>query len=70
MGLFMVYYTMFSIGVSMGESGTIPAIYGMWAPNVLFVFVALIGMRYANLERTPTVILWLMHLRFRKEAKA
>ncbi|MCJ2163821.1 LPS export ABC transporter permease LptF [Pseudodesulfovibrio sp. S3] len=70
MGLFMVYYTMFSIGVSMGESGTIPAIYGMWAPNVLFVFVALIGMRYANLERTPTVILWLMHLRFRKEAEA
>jgi lipopolysaccharide export system permease protein len=71
MGLFMVYYTMFSIGVSMGESGTIPPEYGMWAPDVLFVFVALFGMRYANLERTPTVVHWLTHLRlFKKGGEA
>lgn len=64
MGLFMVYYTMFSVGVSMGESGTIRPQYGMWAPNLLFVLVASIGMRYANLERTPSVVHRLRHLRF------
>jgi lipopolysaccharide export system permease protein len=63
MGLFMVYYTMFSIGVSMGESGTIPPQYGMWAPDILFVFVAFFGMRYANQERTPTIVHWLTRLR-------
>jgi len=70
MGLFLVYYTMFSIGVSMGESGAISPSISLWAPNVLFVFVAAIGMRYANRERTPTVVQWLMHLRRRTEAEA
>nr|WP_321257215.1 LPS export ABC transporter permease LptF [uncultured Pseudodesulfovibrio sp.] len=70
MGLFLVYYTMFSVGVSMGESGAIPPAYGLWAPNFVYVFVALIGMRYANKERTPSFIHWLMHLRFNKRANA
>ncbi|WP_272699804.1 LPS export ABC transporter permease LptF [Desulfovibrio sp. Fe33] len=70
MGLFMVYYTMFSVGVSMGESGSIPPQYGMWAPNILFVFVALFGMRYANLERTPSLVHRLLHLRLRRRAEA
>ncbi|NDV19107.1 LPS export ABC transporter permease LptF [Pseudodesulfovibrio sp. JC047] len=70
MGLFFVYYTMFSVGVSMGESGAIPPEYGLWAPNILFVFVALVGMRYANKERTPTLVHWFMHLRFHKRASA
>jgi len=70
MGLFLIYYTMFSIGVSMGEAGSIPPIYGLWAPNAAYVFVALVGMRYANKERTPTVVQWLMHFRYGKGAKA
>lgn len=70
MGLFLVYYTMFSIGVSMGEGGSIPPIYGMWAPNFFYIFVALVGMRYANKERTPTIIQWLMHLRMPRRSKA
>ena len=70
MGLFLVYYTMFSIGVSLGESGTIPPVLGLWAPNILFVFVAAIGMHYANQERTPTVVQWLLHLRSQRESAA
>jgi len=70
MGLFLVYYTMFSIGVSMGEAGTIPPVLGLWAPNVAYVFVALVGMYYANVERTPTVVQWLMHFRQGKGAVA
>lgn len=71
MGLFLVYYSMFSIGVSMGEGGTIPPIIGLWSPNVLFVFVAAVGMYYANQERTPTIVQWILHFRSRgKEASA
>ena len=70
LGLFLVYYTMFSIGVSMSESGAVPPSISLWAPNVLFVFVAGIGMHYANLERTPTVVQWLLHLRRGREAEA
>ena len=66
MGLFLVYYTMFSVGVSMGESGAIPPIYGLWAPNILYVIVAALGIKYANSERTLPVVDWIAHLRSRK----
>jgi lipopolysaccharide export system permease protein len=65
MGLFMLYYSMFSIGVSMGEAGTIPPVYGLWAPNVLYVLVAAFGLRMANHERSLPLIQWLAHLRDR-----
>ena len=63
MGLFLVYYSMFSVGVSMGEGGSIPPIYGMWAPNVLYIIVAVLGAKYANEERTLPVLDWIAHLR-------
>ena len=70
MGLFLVYYSMFSIGVSMGEGGSIPPIYGLWAPNFLYVFVAAFGIKYANEERTLPVIELVQHFMGRKRAEA
>jgi lipopolysaccharide export system permease protein len=35
MGLFLLYYILLSMGWALGESGTLPPIIGMWAPNVL-----------------------------------
>ena len=70
MGLFLVYYSMFSIGVSMGEGGSIPPIYGLWAPNILYVFVAAFGIKYANEERTLPVIELARHFMDRKRAAA
>lgn len=66
MGLFLLYYSMFSIGVSMGESGAIPPLYGLWVPNVLYILVAVTGIKYANAERTLPVVDWIAHLRTRK----
>ncbi|MUM78286.1 LPS export ABC transporter permease LptF [Pseudodesulfovibrio sp. F-1] len=63
MGLFILYYSMFSIGVSMGEGGSIPPVYGLWAPNVLYVMVAAVGIRFANQERSLPLVQWLAHLR-------
>ena len=70
MGLFLVYYSMFSIGVSMGEGGSIPPIYGLWAPNILYVFVAAFGIKYANEERTLPIIELVRHFVGRKRAAA
>lgn len=70
LGLFLVYYTMFSLSVSMGESGEVSPSVSLWAPNALFVLIAALGVYYANRERTPTVVQWLMHLRSGKEAGA
>lgn len=70
MGLFLVYYSMFSIGVSMGESGSIPPIYGMWAPNILYIVVAVVGAKYANEERTLPVVDWVARIRDRFSRKA
>jgi lipopolysaccharide export system permease protein len=33
--LFLVYYIMLSTGWSLGESGSVPPIIGMWAPNII-----------------------------------
>ena len=70
MSLFLVYYSMFSIGVSLGEGGTIPPIYGMWAPNFLYIFVAIFGIKYANEERAMPVIEWILHFMDRKKVTA
>lgn len=70
MGLFLVYYSLFSVGVSMGEGGTIPPIIGLWTPNIVYVFIAVFGIKYANEERTLPIIQWIMHLRQRKGAEA
>lgn len=32
--LFLLYYVVLSVGWSLGESGTLPPVVGMWAPNV------------------------------------
>jgi lipopolysaccharide export system permease protein len=70
MGLFLVYYSMFSLGVSLGEGGTIRPIYGLWAPNVLYVFVAAFGIKYANEERTLPIIELAKHFVSRRRAAA
>lgn len=33
--LFLVYYLVLSVGYSLGESGTLPPVVGMWLPNVI-----------------------------------
>jgi lipopolysaccharide export system permease protein len=70
MGLFLVYYSMFSIGVSMGEAGAIKPAIGLWAPNVLYVLVAVVGIRFANEERSLPVLQWISHLRNWRRAAA
>ena len=68
LGLFLVYYTLFSFGVSFGETGTIPPQIGLWAPNILFLGLFLAGIRVASREKNLRLITWLMSLRLKKAA--
>ena len=65
MGLFLVYYSMFSTGVSMGENGAFRPLIGLWGPNVVYVLIAAVGIKFANEERTLPIVDWAVHLRDR-----
>lgn len=52
LGLFLVYYTMFSFGVSFGEAGTLAPQIGLWIPNVLFLLMFFVALHLAARERT------------------
>ena len=47
--LFLMYYIMLSVGLSLGESGTLPPVIGMWTPNIVMGSIGII--RYYRLLR-------------------
>ncbi|MBG0776496.1 MAG: LPS export ABC transporter permease LptF [Desulfovibrionaceae bacterium] len=60
---FVVYYTLFSIGLSTGEAGTLSPEIGLWLPNGIFLLAGLYGLRTAVREKSPHVVQWAAHLR-------
>lgn len=50
--MFMVYYSLLSFAMTLGQSGDIPIEPGMWLPNIVFFCAALFGLRQAARERT------------------
>ncbi len=55
LGLFFTYYSLFSAGLALGESGTLPPVVGLWFPNVLFFSLGVWGFIMAVKERLPNV---------------
>ncbi|EPR42273.1 permease YjgP/YjgQ family protein [Desulfovibrio sp. X2] len=70
LGCFLVYYTMLSVGLSLGETASLDPRVGLWVPNAVFLVVAGIGIRMAGKERYPHLFDWLAHLRQRFGRKA
>ncbi|MBN2141329.1 MAG: LPS export ABC transporter permease LptF [Desulfovibrionaceae bacterium] len=68
MGLFLVYYTLFSLGITLGESGALHPAVGLWFPNVLFTAAGVYGLRLAALEKNARVMVWFAHFRLRRRA--
>lgn len=58
MGVFLVYYAMFSMAESMGQASIVPPIIGVWVPNLLFLAGAVAFLRQALRERFPASLLW------------
>lgn len=50
-GMFIVYYTVLSIGVSLGETGILAPVFGLWVPHGLFLCAGIYGLRLAERER-------------------
>jgi lipopolysaccharide export system permease protein len=63
MGLFLVYYTCFSVAVSLGETGAFSPYVGLWIPNVVFLGIGAVGVYYANQEKTLPVMTLLAYWR-------
>lgn len=60
MGVFLVYYSMFTVFESMGESSPRIAPYGIWIPNLLFSLGGFAFLRQAVRERVPVAVTWLL----------
>ncbi len=60
----MVYYTLLSLGFSLGESGELSPAVGLWLPNAVFLAVALANLHMANEERALRVVDRLRHMRW------
>lgn len=63
MGLFLLYYTMFSVASGLGETGAFSPFIGLWLPNILFAGVAMVSTYYANMEKTVPIVTLIEHWR-------
>jgi lipopolysaccharide export system permease protein len=52
--LFLMYYSVYSFGLTLGESGYLPPAFGLWLSNILFALAAILGLHMANRERFPS----------------
>ncbi|WP_027722837.1 LPS export ABC transporter permease LptF [Maridesulfovibrio zosterae] len=68
MGLFLVYYTMLSLGVTFGESGVLTPVIGLWAPNVTFAIISIVLLKMAVMEHSFSFRLSFLKRFRRKEA--
>lgn len=53
---FLLYYTLFSLGLGLGEAGSLPPFVGLWTPNLLFFFLGLWALKQTAAERHFTFI--------------
>lgn len=49
-GVFLAYYAVFSLGISLGQLGLLPAAVGAWGPNALFLILSAVLFKYALYE--------------------
>ena len=61
LGFFLFYYTLLSLGLSLGETGAVPPVFGLWLPNGLFLVVGCWGLVMAARERAVGLGSWLAH---------
>lgn len=52
---FLIYYSVLSLGISIGESGKAAPALGLWVPNALFAVIGILGLYLTVREQVPTV---------------
>ena len=61
LGMFFVYYALFSMGISLGETGVLSPL-GVWIPNIFFGVISLFLFQLAMRERGGFLIAWIWWL--------
>ena len=67
--LFLVYYSLLMLGISLGESGDLDPAIGLWVPNAVFLLMGLYGLRLAAQERMPRITEYWNSRKSRKKKK-
>ena len=62
LGFFLFYYTLLSLGLSMGEAGSLSPAVGLWFPNIFFLLAGVFGIRITARERSLGLLDRLRHL--------
>jgi lipopolysaccharide export system permease protein len=62
LGFFLFYYTLLSLGLSLGEAGVLAPVVGLWLPNALFLAAGVTGLVQAARERGVDIVGRLGHL--------
>ena len=62
LGGFLVYYSLLSFGISLGETNTLAPVVGLWLPNVILAVTALIGIRQVAREQSLRVVDRIRHV--------
>lgn len=66
LGMFFVYYGVFTLGLSLGETGALSPAMGVWLPNAAFLGLAAAALRIAVRERG----LWFLRVSRKKKSAA
>lgn len=61
--MFLVYYSIFSLGMTAGDAGRVPPSIGLWVANGLFALAAVAGLHFSNREQMPSAAGWIRHAR-------
>ncbi len=62
MGVFVLYYVAFSVGITLAESGALPALAALWLPNIAVAVLAGFILRKIALEQWSSVSIGLQDL--------
>lgn len=62
LAMFFVYYALFSLGISLGETGILTPVLGVWMPNLVFAVISLFLFHLAVTERGGLVGVWIRYL--------
>ena len=63
LGFFMFYYSLFSLGLVLAETGDLSPVIAMWMPNIVFVFLTGLGFFLVAWEKDVRVMEFLSHCR-------
>ena len=66
---FLTYYSLYSAGITLGESGRLGPVTAMWLPNVIFFVLAVAGLALTSREGAPNFSVLISALRPRRRGR-